>query len=183
MNEGEEWKVHRAFIQGVLRDLVASNVNTMEDKLSTVSQNLIAAITNNQSRPFDPFELLIQTAANVVAVIFVGKQFQLEESNFKEFSLSIRGVFQNLPGVDAFLSGPLIRLLANPLNPRYNALVRNKKRMYRLVEESLREHKESFDETAMRDFMDAYLSERKRINANGGDTEKLFDGKIEIFKQ
>lgn len=113
--------------------------------------------------------------SNVICSIIMGVRFQHGDARFKRFMDLIEEGFKLFGSMAAVNFIPVMRYLPCLQKVR-NKLAENRAEMAGFFQETVDQHRATFDEGTMRDLVDAYLLEIEKAKGEGRATA-LFQGK------
>ncbi|XP_072016307.1 cytochrome P450 2J6-like [Amphiura filiformis] len=170
MSSGEQWKEHRIFSLTVLRGFGVGK-RSFEDQIATESAYLMKEIDSRQGQPFEPTVLLGNAVSNVICSVVFGKRFEYDDPEFKHLLHWLERILalDNLVSF-LFLLMPKVSLYLSriPFFPQGN--IPSWRSLRSKLQDIVDEHRRTFDNDNMRDYIDVYLSEMKRKNEQGIQT-------------
>ncbi|XP_072013184.1 cytochrome P450 2J4-like [Amphiura filiformis] len=170
MSSGEQWKEHRRFSLNVLRGFGVGK-RSFEDQIATESAYLMKEIQSRQGQPFEPTLLFCNAVSNVICSVVFGKRFEYDDPEFKHLLHWLEGMLDqdNLASF-VFLLMPKLApyLLRIPFFPK--GPMTSFRNLRSKVQDIVDEHRRTFDNGNMRDYIDVYLSESQRKNEQGVQT-------------
>ncbi|XP_002120711.5 cytochrome P450 2U1-like [Ciona intestinalis] len=158
---GDHWKVQRRFRLTTLRGFGVGK-RGMEDRIVEEIAYLNDAIRSHNGKAFDIAELMANGVSNNISSIVMGQRMDYDDEIFKILS-------KKAPNSDA--SGKITKLVMYmPFIRNFLILFFNKAKEMKKINTSIREaivnwvsqHKSTYDEHNVRDFIDAFIGEQKR---------------------
>lgn len=113
--------------------------------------------------------------SNVICSIIMGVRFHHGDSRFKRFMDLIEEGFKLFGSIAAVNFIPIMRYLPC-LRKVQNKISENRAEMAGFFQETVDQHRVTFDENNIRDLVDAYLLEIQKAKAEGREA-LLFQGK------
>lgn len=125
--------------------------------------------------PTDVSASLGMSISNVICSIIMGVRFQHGDKRFKRFMDLIEEGFKLFGSMAAVNFIPVMRYLPCLQKVR-NKIAENRAEMADFFQEAVDQHRATFDESTLRDLVDAYLLEIEKAKGEGRATT-LFQGK------
>ncbi|XP_078619568.1 cytochrome P450 2U1-like [Branchiostoma floridae x Branchiostoma japonicum] len=161
---GPKWKEHRKFALMSLRDFGVGK-RSLEGKILEESRALGEEISKTGERPFCISQMMQNTVANVICSMVFGCRYEYDDMTFKCLLTAINRVLSRSLAVFFAKVFPPLKLLPG-VRKSYQDVMKHKVMLTDHIEEKLREHEETFDPNDIRDFMDAFLLESKKRQAD-----------------
>lgn len=118
---------------------------------------------------------LAMSISNVICSIIMGVRFQHGDTQFKRFMGLIEDGFKLFGSVAAVNYIPILRYLPWVRNVHQN-ISRNRDEMADFFQQTVNQHKETFNRNNIRDLIDTYLFEIQQAKETGREA-MLFQGK------
>ncbi|MBN3325709.1 CP2J2 protein, partial [Atractosteus spatula] len=171
-SNGYLWKKQRRFALSTLRNFGLGR-KTLESVISEESRFLQQAIEDEQGKPFNPHFLLNNAVSNIICSMVFGHRFDYSDNRFQRLlhllseTIHLEGtiwtqLYEAFPVILKYLPGP------------HNRVFKNYEELEAFVGEEVKRHKEDWDPSAPRDYIDSYLAE---IQKSKEDTEAGFHEK------
>ncbi|XP_034945934.1 cytochrome P450 18a1 [Chelonus insularis] len=177
--EGAMWKDQRRFLHEKLRSFgmtyCGNGQKKMEFRIMREVETLIRGLSRKCGAPVDVSPSLGMSISNVICSIIMGVRFNHGDSRFKRFMALIEEGFKLFGSIVAVNFIPIMRYLPC-LRKIRNKISRNRKEMAAFFQETVDEHRSTFDSKNVRDLVDAYLVEIEKAKAEGREAT-LFQGK------
>lgn len=138
-------------------------------------KTFLRGLASKRGTPTDVSASLGMSISNVICSIIMGVRFQHGDARFKRFMDLIEEGFKLFGSMAAVNFIPVMRYLPCLQKVR-NKLAENRAEMAGFFQETVDQHRATFDEGTMRDLVDAYLLEIEKAKGEGRATT-LFQGK------
>ncbi|KAJ8676568.1 hypothetical protein QAD02_012355 [Eretmocerus hayati] len=178
-SEGALWKDQRRFIHDKLRNFGMTYRNSSKKILElTIMKEVdlfIKSLEVKEGAPTNVSISLGMSVTNIICSIIMGVRFKHGDSRFKRFMDLIEEGFRLFGRLSFVNYIPIFRYLPW-LQSVKTKLSENREEMADFFQETVDQHKATFEEGNIRDLVDAYLLEIQKAKAEGR-AEKLFHGK------
>ncbi|XP_066568934.1 cytochrome P450 2J2 isoform X1 [Amia ocellicauda] len=175
-SNGPHWKKQRRFTLSTLRNFGLGK-KSLESVIVEESRFLQEALENEQGRPFDPHFILNNAVSNIICSLVFGHRFEYSDNDFQSMlkllseTITLEGtawaqLYEAFPAVMKLVPGP------------HNKIFSNFKKLDAFVRKELEKHKEDWDPSAPRDYIDSYLAE---IEKNKEDIASGFHERNLVF--
>ena len=168
---GALWKEHRSFALTTLRSF-GFGKRSLENQIREEIELFLNDISDTDGKPFDIQSILSISISNVICSMAFGRHYDHNDKRLLQLlkmmneSLSARrGVLNLLPW--------LRHIPGDPFGSKITT--ERVKKILDFLRELVEEHRKTFDEDNIRDFIDAYHAEQKR---QANDKESTFTGII-----
>ncbi|XP_022102205.1 cytochrome P450 2D27-like [Acanthaster planci] len=153
---GKQWKEQRAWTFNILRGLGLGKDN-FESNITEEVGHLCDRVNAYQSEAFDPCLSLNTAVSNIICSIVYGTRFDYDNTTFKRLLTLLQENFElvGLAGVVNFF--PVLKHIPLCGFGKFLANVRELNSC--LFSKSISDHRLTFDQGRIRDFIDAYLNE------------------------
>ncbi|XP_035667220.1 cytochrome P450 2J6-like [Branchiostoma floridae] len=162
---GSFWKQQRKFALKSLRDF-GFGKRSLEGKILEEAERLKEEILQTANTPFNVRPLLQNAVGNVICSIVFGARFDYNDPKFNYLMERINQNFgeQDLAGVTNFF--PWLRHIP-AVRKAVDKVLKNAEEVKDTLHELMIEHKNTFDPSNIRDFIDSYLLEMNRQDEEG----------------
>nr|XP_020633780.1 cytochrome P450 2C18-like isoform X3 [Pogona vitticeps] len=181
-SDGERWKVLRRFALTTLRNF-GMGKKSIEERIQEEAQYLLEKLQDTKGKPFDPTFLLSCATSNVICSIVFGAHFDYHDErflalldifndNFKIASSPWAQMNNILPSFMDLIPGP------------HQRITKNVERLKEFVSKVVKQHKETLDPSATRDFIDCFLIRMEQEKKNGASEftpENLVASVLNLF--
>ncbi|XP_058788911.1 cytochrome P450 18a1 [Phymastichus coffea] len=177
--EGALWKDQRRFVQDKLRNFGmtyrGAGKKILESTIMKEIEVFIRGLEVREGAPTSVSFSLGMSITNVICSIIMGVRFKHGDSRFKRFMGLIEEGFR-LFGQLSFINFiPIVRYLPW-MKIVQTKLTANREEMADFFQETVDQHRATFDGSNVRDLVDAYLLEIEKAKAEGR-ADQLFQGK------
>ena len=174
-SSGETWKEQRKFSLSVLRSFGVGK-RSFEADIAEESNYLIDKLRTLNGKQFNPTHLLCNAVSNVICSVTFGKRYDYEDEQFKRMMEYIEFILERQieNAVLTETCPPLIHMPFGPIKTFRNYLLEYRQ----CIRDVIEDHRKTFDNKNLRDFIDVYLEEMQLKKAQGIDT-KLTEANME----
>ncbi|XP_029650979.1 cytochrome P450 2J5-like [Octopus sinensis] len=165
---GLTWREQRKLTLRVLKDLGLGQ-HSMEDRMHEEVTAFVKALDSNVNTPFDAHDLVQTAVANVICSLMFGRRFDYDNPQFKKYVHGIDENFKNI-GLSAIVNFfPMLEHL--PGDPfKFKKIFKNIENMEEFLSTAVTDHMREYEETNIKDFIDAYIKEMKQREKTDPDT-------------
>nr|XP_018667221.1 methyl farnesoate epoxidase isoform X1 [Ciona intestinalis] len=152
---GPRWQAQRRFVLTALKTL-GMGKRSMVGIINEENQNFLSVIQSSGGKVniLSEFRKLL---SNIVTNLIMGKRFNYEDEK-------LQAIVDHRPTSSVVMFIPFLRFIP-PFKQGYQRLIASTQRVLDIISEITEEHKNSFDENNLRDFIDIFLLEMKRRNS------------------
>ncbi|KAJ9590643.1 hypothetical protein L9F63_016314 [Diploptera punctata] len=178
-SDGRLWKDQRRFLHERLRQFgmkyIGAGKEHMECRIMGEVETCLKHLANQKGSPTDLNPILSMSISNVICAIMMSVRFQHDDSRFNKFMDLIEEGFKLFGSLEAINFIPAMRYM-----PWFQAtrkkLAQNRLEMSEFFQETVDNHRATFDPSNIRDLIDTYLAEIQNAKEEGRG-ETLFEGK------
>ncbi|XP_015181173.1 PREDICTED: cytochrome P450 18a1 [Polistes dominula] len=176
--DGHLWKEQRKFLLTIFRSFgktASHGKKAMETRIKREVKVLIETLLTTRGEPTNPSHLLAISISNVICSFIMSVRFEPGERRFKRFMHLIGEGFKLFGTIINVNYFPVMRYLPH-LREARNKIMKNIDEMGLFFQETIEEHRRTFDPTITRDLIDSYLLEIHNAKMEGREGE-LFQGR------
>ncbi|XP_048745406.2 cytochrome P450 2C15-like isoform X2 [Ostrea edulis] len=162
---GALWKEQRTFVLTTMRKFGFGR-RCMESHIMEEIDCVLDEFEKYKNDAFDIQTLLNISVSNVICSVFFGKRFCYDDTKFKRLIALLNKLIASINGSSPAFIFPWLRHF-RIFN--LDKTMEYANAMFDFVTEIVEEHRESFDENNINDYIDAYLLEQKQ-RGNAPDT-------------
>ncbi|WKX99602.1 hypothetical protein Q1695_014463 [Nippostrongylus brasiliensis] len=167
---GEQWREHRRFTLHVLKDLGLSK-NVMEERILLEVEDMTKQLSEAKGKEVDIAEVIDVNVGSVINQLLFGYRFGQEHlDEFHKLKVMIKRQFTEFCAPTA---APMFILPISRKFPYFKALwqkfLENRDAFYGFFDRQIDAHRKDldFDSEEATDYVEAFLKEQKRREANG----------------
>ncbi|KAH0822593.1 hypothetical protein GEV33_000198 [Tenebrio molitor] len=176
---GKLWKDQRRFLHDGLRHFgmsyIGSRKTQMEGRIMREVEEFLSVLTSKKDNPIDLNPILAVSLSNVICDILMSVRFSHNDERFKRFMFLIDEGFKLFSSLEASFFIPILKYMPGQRETR-GKIAKNREEMGQFLQETIEEHRKSFDSSHLRDLLDTYLYEIQKANEEGTG-HHLFEGK------
>ncbi|XP_020838428.1 cytochrome P450 2D6 [Phascolarctos cinereus] len=162
---GEAWKEQRRFSLTTLRNFGLGK-QSLEQWVTTEAAFLCSAFASKKGRPFDPRYLLSCCVTNVISSLTYGNRFSYDDQKLQKLLSLLEISLKEDTGLIREVVNEFPVLLSIPGLPQW--LFQGQRAFFDILDEFLKEHKETLDPAHPRDLTDAFLMEMEKVKGIPG---------------
>ncbi|KAM3620642.1 uncharacterized protein V6R79_026374 [Siganus canaliculatus] len=180
-SNGNPWKQQRRFALHTLRNFGLGK-KSLEPSIQQECHYLTEAVAAHKGDPFIVRPLMHSAVSNIICCLVFGERFEYSDKQYQQILNLFNDVlllqestwtmaYNSFPSVMEWLPGPHKRILT---------LI---KKMSDFVKAKVKEHRENFDPSSPRDYIDCFLAEMgdKEDEDSGFDLENLSLCTMDLF--
>ncbi|XP_062592220.1 cytochrome P450 2J4-like [Saccostrea cucullata] len=173
-NSDRPWKILRRFALQALRDFGVGK-KSLEERVKEEVNVVMETMTASKGKPVRVKPLFLSAATNIICSVMFGARFQYTDDRFNELTDVLESIFR--------LNAPFAKENFFPFTRNFSGgkeLIRKRsaaiEKVKRYLAVTIKEHEESFDPGAIRDFIDLY------IKASRDDSEPEIFTEANVYK-
>ncbi|XP_013421006.1 cytochrome P450 2D14-like [Lingula anatina] len=147
LKNGHAWKELRRFTLSSLRDFGLGR-KSLQEKIQDEARYLVQNIEDENGKAFAPRDRIGKAVSNIISIIVFGARYDYEDTP-EMLSVLEESERLNKGGPLAFTN------LARLLFPKKKFVLMDE--LYSLIRQEVERHRQSFDPTDIRDFIDLYI--------------------------
>ncbi|KAF5285647.1 hypothetical protein FQA39_LY16553 [Lamprigera yunnana] len=176
---GKLWKDQRRFLHDRLRRFgmtyIGARKAQMENRIMSEVEEFLCILKAKKNNPIDFNPILAVSISNVICDIIMSVRFSHNDARFRRYMDLIDEGFRLFGSLEAAVFIPILRYLPG-LQMTRQKISKNRQEMGLFLQETINEHRRTFDPSNLRDLLDTYLFEIQRANEEGTG-HRLFGGR------
>ncbi|XP_043922157.1 cytochrome P450 2D6-like [Protopterus annectens] len=157
---GRSWKEQRRFILSTFRNFGLGK-KSLEDRISEEAGFLCTEFQMKKGHPFETHYIINNAVSNVICSIIFGDRFHYEDEKFQELLHTFEESLRETSGFWGQVLNVIPWVIHFP-GP-HQKVVKIQRKMEEFLLVFIKQHKETFDPSEKRDFIDAFLAEMEKV--------------------
>ncbi|XP_076251776.1 cytochrome P450 18a1 [Rhynchophorus ferrugineus] len=177
--QGKLWKDQRRFLHDGLRHFGMSYLGSrkaqMEKRIVSEVDDFLTILKASKGQPIDLNSVLAVSISNVICDVLMSVKFSHNDARFIRFMELIEEGFRLFGSLEYVFFIPILKYWPGHSYTRQK-IAKNREEMAQFFQETIDEHRRTFDPSHLRDLLDTYLYEIQKANEDGVG-HNLFEGK------
>ncbi|XP_043922166.1 cytochrome P450 2D15-like [Protopterus annectens] len=157
---GRSWKEQRRFILSTFRNFGLGK-KSLEDKITEEAGFLCTEFQMQKGRPFDTHYIINNAVSNVICSMIFGDRFHYEDEKFLELLHLLEERLRETSGFWAQALNQIPWAIHFP-GP-HRKVIKVQCKIEELLSVFIKQHKETYDPSEKRDFIDAFLAKIEKV--------------------
>ncbi|NXY14704.1 CP2J2 protein, partial [Atrichornis clamosus] len=164
-SSGHLWKAQRRFTLTTLRNFGLGK-RGLEERIQEECRCLVDVFRDEQGNPFNPQFKITNAVSNVICSLIFGNRFEYHDEDFQRLlkliydTIVLHGaitsqLYNSFPSIMKYLPGA------------HQTIIKNWKFLKSYMQEQIKKHKEDWNPSESRDYIDSYLLEISKDDGSG----------------
>ncbi|CAJ1057471.1 cytochrome P450 2J6-like [Xyrichtys novacula] len=179
---GQMWKQQRRFTLSTLRHFGLGK-KSLESIILDEFTHCLINVQSYEGKPFNPHLIINNAVSNIICSLVFGHRFEYDDEKFKQLIGCFEKGLQTQASIWGLLYNSFPRLMRCLPGPHQTFLdIFNEAKEF--IREEIEKHKQNWDPSDQRDYIDCYLNEiqmGKKQTGNTFDEENLVACVLDLF--
>lgn len=180
---GKEWQEQKNFISYMLHDIGLGKC-FMEAHVKDEILDFIKILDKEEGRACDIHSLLLSSTSNVITALVFGRRLSYDDPKKKIIDNSLKDIYSTFGNLAALSFIPWLTKIIMRLGLlNFNKVKIATAELQKLIKAEIEEHKKFIDPIKRKDFINGFLLEMGKENAESSFTEEMLIGNVlTLFK-
>jgi hypothetical protein len=173
-------KTTRKFILHTFRELGQGNAK-LEEYIISEAKKLAGLFAAKNGQLFDPFRLIHSGVSNVVRRLCLGERSESTDPELIKKLVDLESATEAMAQLAIFQAYPILRHVPGSLKNHWKSIAEPIDWNKKLLQDSIREHRRTYQENETRDYIDSFLHKQNTLKASAAVEEQAFRGQCLLF--